>query len=115
VAGPRPTRAAPAVTSDSPEVKQAIARAVKFLEGPTAVDGRLGAQALVALSLLKNGAAPEHPRVVQAVRAIDLDPVPDHELRAGLLLDGLLRPPLQADKNSFALLGDADHIAHGTS
>lgn len=58
------------LTPDSPEVQTAIRKAVKFLESDAANDGRLGARALVGLVLLKNGANHEHPKIAQAVAAI---------------------------------------------
>ncbi len=63
-------RCACAWTSDSPEVKQAVSRAIQFLESPKGFDSRVGAQALVALAILKNGATASHPRVTEATRAI---------------------------------------------
>jgi hypothetical protein len=67
--GPRPSPAA-GLTPDSPEVKAAIGKAVKFLESDAANDERLGARALVGLVLLKDGAKAEHPKIAQAVTAI---------------------------------------------
>jgi len=67
-------------TPESPEVQQAIARAVKFLESDAASEeNRVGGRALVGLALLKHGVAPDHPRVGQAVERIrgalrDMDP-----------------------------------------
>ncbi len=51
-------------------MRQAVDQAIKFLESDAADDGRLGARAVVGLALLKHGAGPEHPKVVEAVRAI---------------------------------------------
>lgn len=65
-----PARLALAHTPDSPAVRQAVDRAIKFLESEAADDGRLGARAVVGLALLKHGAQPEHPKVAEAVRAI---------------------------------------------
>jgi hypothetical protein len=59
-----------AATPDSPEVRKAVAKAIRFLESNRAEDGRLGAQALVALALHKNGSRPDHPKIVAAVQAI---------------------------------------------
>ena len=59
-----------ALTPESPAVKAAIEKAVKFLESPAANDGRVGARALVGLVLLKSHADPKHPRIVEAVTAI---------------------------------------------
>ena len=72
-------RSAAGYTPESPEVKRAVARAIRFLESDDANDGRIGARALVGLALLKNGAKPEHPKVIQSLEAIqgrlgDLDP-----------------------------------------
>ena len=64
--GPR----ALALTPESPAVKAAIDKAVKFLESPAANDGRVGARALVGLVLLKSHADHKHPRIVEAVAAI---------------------------------------------
>ena len=63
-------RTAAALTPESPQVKAAIASAVKFLESDAATDGRVGAKALVGLVMLKNHANPKHPRIVEAVQAI---------------------------------------------
>ena len=57
-------------TPESPEVKQSVARAIKYLESDAANDSRLGARALVGMALLKHGADETHPRVVQAAAAI---------------------------------------------
>lgn len=59
-----------ALTPESPEVQQAIAKGVRFLESEAAKDHRLGAQALVGLVLLKHEARLDHPQIVQAVTAI---------------------------------------------
>ncbi len=61
---------ASALTPESPAVKAAIEKAVKFLESPAANDGRVGARALVGLVLLKNHADPKHPQIAEAVAAI---------------------------------------------
>jgi len=64
-------------TPQSKEVRDAVARAVKFLEtdhtdksGSRIVDSRPGAYAVVGIALLKNGAPPNHPRVVSAVNQL---------------------------------------------
>lgn len=58
------------LTADSPEVKDAIEKAIKFLESDAAGENRLGAKALVGLTLLKAGREADHPRITQAVAAI---------------------------------------------
>lgn len=70
LAGSIVAHGAAAFTPNSPEVKRAVAKAVEFLESDTAGDNRLGAKALVGLALLKSGAEPDHPKVVDAVSAI---------------------------------------------
>jgi len=65
--------AALAFTPNSPEVKQAVAKAVKFLESPAATDHRTGAMALAGLAILKSGGAADHPKVVAAVQAISAE------------------------------------------
>lgn len=59
-----------ALTPESPSVKAAIEKAVAFLESPPANDGRVGARALVGLVFLKSHADPKHPRIAEAVTAI---------------------------------------------
>jgi hypothetical protein len=59
-----------ASTPESPEVQQAVTRAVKYLENDVPDDQRVGALALRGLALLKHGAAPDHARVKQAVERI---------------------------------------------
>jgi len=59
-----------ALTPESPTVKAAVKKAVAFLESPAANDTRVGARALVGLVLLKNHAESTHPRIVEAVTAI---------------------------------------------
>lgn len=59
-----------ALTPDSPEVRAAVAKAVKFLESDEANDTRIGARALVGLVLLKYGAPADHPKIVAAAEAI---------------------------------------------
>ncbi len=63
-------RDASALTPESPKVKEAVRKAVEFLESEAANDGRVGAKALVGLVLLKNRADAKHPRIVEAVAAI---------------------------------------------
>ena len=65
-----PCRTAAGFTPESPEVSQAVAKGIKFLESDGASDTRLGAQALVGMALLKHGADATHPKVVQAASAI---------------------------------------------
>lgn len=67
---PSTARCAAAFTPDSPEIKQAVGRAIRFLESPAGNDGRVGAQALVGIALLKNGAEPNHARVAEAIKSI---------------------------------------------
>lgn len=62
--------ASAALTKDSPEVKQAVARAIDYLEKNGAGEQRLGGQAIIALALKKHGAGPSHPLIVRAVDAI---------------------------------------------
>lgn len=63
-------RTVAALTPESPEIKEAIARGIQFLESPAGNDSRVGAQALLGLAILKNGAELNHPRVVEAIRSI---------------------------------------------
>ncbi len=65
-----PAGKASALTPDSPEVRAALAKAVKFLESDEANDTRLGARALVGLVLLKYGAPADHPKITAAADAI---------------------------------------------
>ncbi|MHB1037182.1 MAG: hypothetical protein ACYC0Y_21395 [Pirellulales bacterium] len=65
-----PCGTAAGYTPNSPPVKASIDRAIGFLESPLANDARLGAQALVGLALVKNGAPPTHPKILAAVKAI---------------------------------------------
>ncbi len=59
------------LTPESPEVREAVARAANYLANlPENADNRAGAKALVALALLKSGAANEHPKMSEAVEAI---------------------------------------------
>lgn len=63
-------RSAAAFTPESPEITKAVGRAIQFLESPAGSDPRVGAQALVGIALLKNGAEPTHPRVAETIRNI---------------------------------------------
>lgn len=60
------TRAA--LTTESPEVKQSVARAIAFLE--QASDNRQGALALQGLSLVKSGADLKHPLITATAETI---------------------------------------------
>jgi hypothetical protein len=64
LASPCPARA---VTPDSPEVKQMIERALKWLE--TQDDNRLGGRCLIGLAFYKAGRKLDHPKIVQAQNA----------------------------------------------
>jgi hypothetical protein len=71
---------ASALTPESPEVKQVVAKAVEYLEGlnTTGFDEHPGAKALVAMCILKHykdmagsdDVGQDHPKVVAAVEAI---------------------------------------------
>jgi hypothetical protein len=73
-------QSASALTPDSPEVKEVIAKGVRYLEGVTntGFDTHPGAKALVAMCILKHykdignsdDAGHDHPKVVEAVQAI---------------------------------------------
>lgn len=65
--------ASAALTPDSPEVKQAVAKAIKFLETRENPDDRMGAYAMRATILSKNGAKPDDPSIQKAVQAIRRD------------------------------------------
>ena len=56
------------LTRTSPEVQQAVARATEYLK--IAKTSRVGAEALLGLALLKAGVPPDHPRVVEALKAV---------------------------------------------
>ncbi len=58
------------LTPESPEVKQTVAKAIAFLESDAAKDDRVGAHALVGMTLIKNDARASHPKVVEAVQRI---------------------------------------------
>ncbi len=59
-----------AATPESREVRQAVAKAVRFLESGRGDESRLGGKALVALALFKNGAPAHHPKIAGAIQAI---------------------------------------------
>ncbi len=63
----QPRSTALAVTPESPEVRQLIEGGLRYLESNT--DQRLGGRCLIALAFHKDGAAPTHPRIEQAVAA----------------------------------------------
>ncbi len=63
-----PPAFAQGLSPESPAVKAAIASGIKFIESSN--DGRLGAKALVGLTLAKDGAYAEHPKIKQAIDAI---------------------------------------------
>ncbi len=55
----------------SPEVQACVVRAIKYLESNEAAqEQRPGGKALIGLALVKNGAPPNHPRAMEAVRAL---------------------------------------------
>jgi hypothetical protein len=56
-----------AITPDSPEVRQVLDKAFKFLEANT--DNRLGGKCLIGLAFLKDGADATHPKVAEAVQS----------------------------------------------
>jgi hypothetical protein len=62
-------RIAHGYTPNSSEVRNAVARAVKYLETASSQgfsDGRAGAHAVAGIALLKNGAPPNHPLVASS-------------------------------------------------
>ena len=61
---------APALTPQSPEVRQSIARGIEYLGSEAARDGREGAKALAGIALLKQGIPSDHPKIVEAVASI---------------------------------------------
>lgn len=69
---------AAAYTPESPEVRAAVDKAVGFLESPAGTDDRMGARALIGLAVLKSGAAKDHPRIVEAVQAIQREVKPGY-------------------------------------
>ena len=56
-----------AVTPESPEVKQVVEKALKWLE--TQVHDKVGGKCLIGLSLYKAGRPVSHPKIVEAVEA----------------------------------------------
>lgn len=62
------SRPALAIGPDSPEVKDAIEKAIAYLED--ADDARLGARCLVGLTFLKYGAEPSHPKIQRALQDV---------------------------------------------
>ena len=62
---PAPARA---LHPESPQVKEAIAKGLKYLE--TAVDGRTGGKCLIGLAFIKNNASLEHPKIQEAIAHI---------------------------------------------
>jgi len=63
----------PAVGQDAAAVNRAIERGIELLAGQQGADNRLGAEALVGLTLLKFGSNPDHPRIQAAVEAVRAD------------------------------------------
>ena len=57
-------------TPESPEVKDAVAKALTFLESEAADDHQLGAKALVGMTFVKCGKEPDHPRILEALKAV---------------------------------------------
>jgi hypothetical protein len=79
--------AALAVTPESPEVKQVVAKALAWLEKQT--DERLGGKCLIALALHKGERPPNHPKIVAALRACEsaiATPEPEDNYSIGLAL-----------------------------
>jgi hypothetical protein len=58
------------LTPDSPEVRAAVARGIKFLESGKANDDRLGARALVGLAMIKADEPLDHPKILVAVKDV---------------------------------------------
>ncbi|MDY0165283.1 MAG: HEAT repeat domain-containing protein [Thermoguttaceae bacterium] len=58
------------LTPESPQVREAIDRALKFIEDSGESDSRMGGQALVGLALLKHGSHRDHPQIRRAVATI---------------------------------------------
>ena len=56
------------LSPDNPRVQQSIARARTFLESQT--DARAGAKSLMGLALIKSGSPADHPKVLDALKAI---------------------------------------------
>jgi hypothetical protein len=65
------SRTACALTPDSPVVKEAVERGIRYLASPNAQDPRLGATALAGIALLKHRIDPKHPKIIEAVAAIE--------------------------------------------
>jgi len=63
--------AAQLLTPESPEVRSAIEKGIKFLEANPG--GGVGPLCLAALTLVKNGAGPEHPVVQRAVSTVQAE------------------------------------------
>ncbi len=64
------SRGATRLTPTSPEVKASVAKAVEYLEKNGDKEKRTGGKALIGLALLKAGADPNHPLIVDAVRDV---------------------------------------------
>jgi hypothetical protein len=62
---------AKAVAPDSPEVKQMIDRALRWLETSENNEDRLGGRCLIGLSFFKAGRSPGHPKIVAARNACE--------------------------------------------
>ncbi len=60
------------LTPESPSVKEAVIRGVRYLTSPEGRDNRLGAKAAVGLALIKGGESEDHPRVQESVEAIQV-------------------------------------------
>src|SRR5262245_1507770 len=60
-----------AVAPDSPDVKQMIDRALRWLETQQYNEDRLGGQCLVGLAFFKAGRSPGHPKIVAARNACE--------------------------------------------
>jgi hypothetical protein len=58
-----------AATPDSPEVKQIVDRALKYLESGD--DARLGGQCLIGLAFHKAGRMADHPKIAAALKACE--------------------------------------------
>ncbi len=66
------TPVARAATPDSPEVKQMVARGVKYIEGTKAISSSFGGASLRALALVKGEASLEHRLIKHAIDATRL-------------------------------------------
>jgi hypothetical protein len=86
-----PARAS-AISPDSPEVKQMVERALKWLEAKD--DDRLGARCLIGLSFYKGGRKLDHPKIIAALNACQsakfTDPTTVDNYSVGLALIFLL-------------------------